>query len=101
MTTEEQLKAIIAAQAMGGRVFYQDNGDGFRSDLKCWCEYHILEILLDPKGLRAAYGEDGKPDDPTYMASGSLIAAHRILDTWLSSNGDAAAAINRAFQLLP
>lgn len=102
MTTEEQLKAIIEAQVKGGYDHYDNNGDGFRSDLKYWCEYNILEILLDPAGLRAAYGQQRLVNRSQYRTQLPWkVAARRILGTWLTSNGNAAATIEKAHSLLP
>lgn len=97
MTTEDKLHAIIEARVKGGydsefwtngmRVISQslyDHADN---------RWHILEILLDPAGLRAAYGETGW--------NNCWQVGHKLLDAWLSSEGDAAKTIDQAYQLLP
>ena len=109
---EEKLRKIIEAQVKGGcndyslvvsQLFEQNPynrlylvgpsiSDGYNM------HWHVLGILLDPKGLKAAYGEE--------MAAGMLTSwtvwkysAHSILDAWLS--GGAEKAINTAYNLLP
>lgn len=118
MTTEEQFKAIIQAQVKGGYEEHEaicglaeDEWAIFLSPPLC-----ILEILLDPAGLKAAYGSlgviaglkkgyDSLPDgedkfiryDTPYWQSN----AQTILKAWLLSEGDAAHTIETAFYLLP
>lgn len=118
MTSEDQLKAIIEAQMKGGCIYFENLmeniapldsvtapyiwfwGDGKQEP------YHPLVILLDPEGLKAAYGE--APQDMTseeYKFTGlrewHRDCGHQILNTWLTSNGDAAKTIETAYNLLP
>lgn len=128
MNNEAMLKAVIEAQVKGGyqngwKVFLDSK---FRLELD-WVileedgeHASILEILLDPSGLRAAYGEkavcesclnriaaqchcgvdegEGFPDVLEFY----IVAARRILDAWLSKpEGDTDAALQTAFDLLP
>lgn len=70
----------------------------------------VIEILLDPEGLKAAYG-DGPATPYKHMEGNhsSYIVptqyeyvADRILNAWLSkSEGNAEAAIKTAIDLLP
>lgn len=125
MTPEQQLKEIIEAQVKGGcksHAWFLQTGYTFviAADGEIeWDNYdeetvgHILAILLDPSGLKAAY--DSKPwhgggffsSDGTldYSVSSdglrSRHAAHQILELWISSEGNATAAIQTAFDLLP
>lgn len=74
---------------------------------------HILEILLDPEGLRAAYGEKADDHqvemvdckDPIIFNLGLTpfwkVTAQHILNAWLSSSGDAEKTISCAYDLLP
>lgn len=73
--------------------------------------HHILEILLDPKGLKAAYlrpeslcdnpkcGNNAFGGSHQHHGYSPDTIAHRILDSWLS--GGAEAAIKTAYDLLP
>jgi hypothetical protein len=120
-TTEQKLAAVIEAQDAGG---FPDNTVLLRSmwlssDKKAvTCSMlhpefiSILEVLLDPDGLRAAY-RDGKSHSEALCIEGGEVglyrlseaphahrmAAHRILDAWLSNGADA--AISTAYDLLP
>ena len=130
MTTEQKLQAIIGAQVRGGyRRFEPDadevlleNGKGFwvndQGGFGQW-ETSIVAFLLDPEGLRAAYGEAPggcvlcwvKTSDPERRwchhcnrmscRDADEWAAFAIIDRLLSSNGDAAATISTAYDLLP
>lgn len=101
MTTEQKLQAIINAQIAGGFIRYMvcltemgagppemnhtgrvDTHTAINQNISC------IEILLDPQGLKAAYGGKEEP-------------AYHILDIWLLSNGDAEKTIDTAYQLLP
>lgn len=120
MTTEQKLRAVIEAQAKGG--FHENDlalKTGFTLDdfyvVPTGFEIaavHVLEILLDPEGLKAAYpGIAGEARMGIVLAAilnkiknGQLVmnadlSAHLILDSWLS--GGATAAIDTAFTLLP
>lgn len=141
MTTEEKLAKCIEAQVKGGfnqhrvlanachpkkqrATWFLDLGDNaFRwEDWDDQERIALLEILLDPQGLRAAYGEgvhnfkSGEcqrcglwipkliedAGDPTeFMETCSEVAAWKILNTWLSSSGDATKTIDTAYDLLP
>ncbi len=141
-TPEQMIVAVIEAQVKGGctkfekyitarwnpdededrescPLFYRINHTGkAMTDVNGFHYDSILEILLDPAGLRAAYGDHG-------VCSGCLnkiakkchceiyggnapdiegidyVVAHRILDTWLSEpDGDAIGAIRTAYFLL-
>lgn len=122
-TPEAKLAAIIKAQGIthawsfeewtldaddSAIVIHQEFGDDKPHDVRCG----ILEILLDPAGLKAAYGEDlaaacehGIPTNPptdykvrTWKANYEVVAT-RILAAWLS--GGSEAAIQTAYDLLP
>lgn len=125
MTNEEMLKAIIEAHVKGDYTRWtserhQYDPDALRMDGQHVSFYaglgtfttHVLEILLDPAGLRAAYGEEQRvirEFDPPYFGCEGIVdeqqfkkAAIRILDAWLSKpEGDAEGAIKTAYQLLP
>ncbi len=129
MTTEEKLKGIIEAQVKGGYDQYDPLIDGRPIAVDLSAKYvigvgklggrsscQLLEILLDPQGLRAAYpdpvisykysreGKTGTVNQIIKRRSGKLQwrdFACRILDTWLSSDGNAAQTIDKAFSLLP
>lgn len=132
MTTEDKLRKIIEAQHRGGSNTWEGAMDDdmlligkshycMREGSICtkdkeehFC--HILEILLDPKGLRAAYPgkccEDCSEGEKLFgscPADGGHPWAverapnvgHEILTEWIASNGDAAATIDTAYDLLP
>ena len=119
MTNEQKLQAVIRAQEQGGCSKFQAPGRlskfGYLVDAPHERGEHVLEILLDPEGLRAAYGETkietGEGKRPfRYNARSKVkggknalmineMIARRILDAWLS--GGAEAAIQTAFDLLP
>ena len=118
LTTEQKLTAIIEAQVNGGCEKFQHCGGGAIQDWGVVIfiddgtpSYEaVLMILLDPQGLRAAYG--GKRLSERIMMGQTLYnahftashrkPAHRILDAWLSKpEGDPVAAIDTAFKLLP
>lgn len=114
MTPKEKIQAVIEAQVKGG---FDENEFAIEQGFKIEGEYcivipgnmlvatHILELLLDPEGLRAVYGEVERIDhgdglrmdifNPPFWRR----AANRILDAWLS--GGAEAAIDTAYSLLP
>lgn len=138
-TTEQNLAAVIAAQVKGGHHKWFDIwdsigkngihhgyllGDGEEFEKVTGVvtytqmpRYHILEVVLDPEGLKAAHcydfsietGDDRKDIllnaiHEHMKRSGKLprpwqMAGHLILDSWLS--GGSEAAINTAFSLLP
>lgn len=114
MTTEQKLQAVIEAQVKGGYDFWEKrlggtklgqdeygpsigrytlSDDGRLQDYE-WA-YGVIEVLLDPEGLRAAYGE-------SYIVTyWEESVPHRVLDTWLSSDGNAEKTIDCAYDLLP
>jgi hypothetical protein len=96
LNTIEQLTRVIEAQVKCGRTLWdvipsqiimitqagvlgKDDGEEYH--------IHILEILLDPEGVRAIWGEK------------SDAVASAITHAWLS--GRAEQAISIAFQMLP
>lgn len=102
-TTEQKLRAIIEAQ---------ENGEHHRWSV--WKDTllmygdpapeNVIACLLDPEGLKAAYG--GTPYGMTaeeYRFTGlrdwPLDCGHRIFSSWYS--GGAEAAIDTAYDLLP
>jgi len=113
MTTEDQLRHIIEAQVKGGCTSFRfvsehyldfdwksrigGTGEPTSPDTVA----HILEILLDPAGLRAAYEMLGIGFHNGRPVLAKIAVAHDILDTWLSSEGDAAKTIQTAYDLLP
>ena len=123
MNPEEMLKAIIVK--MGKFKFlldYDFKVVGGTIGLYPGEYYKVLEILLDPAGLRAAYGDepmfsvktgDSKKDifmnyTAAYLVRKGGLPAHwhsvsvMILLAWLSKpEGDTDAAIKTAFDLLP
>src|SRR3954453_18081528 len=99
MTTEQKLAAVIAAQVKGGFRRFAD------ADCKRICERikphssddgrdALLFVLLDPEGLRAAYGETKMSDNvigrPQFEREGWNSAAINILQAWLSGGAEAA-----------
>ena len=103
MTTEQKLQAIIEAQVMGGYLDKEGMLKMGGGMVDGWRSFNSeFDILLDPAGLRAAYGD---------WAEGSLASELKtpkwkafgmnICQSWLSSNGDVAATIDTAFSLLP
>jgi hypothetical protein len=120
-TPEAMLAAVIEAQVNGGQPLHRflltefDGLDGPFILIKghdietC----HILEVLLDPEGLKAAYGEHlpcsicslyerhpERKDEGHGCISGTWRdVARTILDAWLSGGADA--AIRTAYELLP
>lgn len=95
MTHEEKLKRVIKAQVKGGygEYFYiteYDENDDWEG---LW--EHILNILLDTQGLRAAYGEETAYEtvrnvngDIKIMHDNWRLASHQILDAWHSGEGN-------------
>jgi hypothetical protein len=123
-STEQKLAAIIKAQgeatffipgvdkirevAANGRV--RIHSDGLEDDV------HVLQILLDPEGLKAAYVPSTEkvsrhsrrlgrtvirevPTKPRKREKRIHYVAYAIVNAWLS--GGAEAAINTAYDLLP
>lgn len=133
LSPEQQLAGIISAQVKGGYKRFEFGSDEINFDNKghagFWChnlegegqfESSILAFLLDPAGLKAAYGERGGTIEtgderkdmilnsvrdtmieqrkiPAYWETVSIM----ILLSWNESNGDAAATIQTAYNLLP
>ena len=101
LTTLDKLRAVVTAQVAGGHEHWEHldsptlelygygyvkafsvDGASFRN--------HVLEVLLDPMGLRSAYGgmitSDGKAEDGRIrLRAQAQIAAYRITDAWLST----------------
>lgn len=131
MTTEEKLKAIIQAQVKGGHKTWEeilkkkfdDPSDNyaysFEDDGSLGFMYydmthrwHILEILLDPQGLKAAYEAFTVEDDVKLNRYSARIfmmgfnpywklIGHIVFNEWLNSNGDLQKTIQAAYDLLP
>lgn len=130
--TTNKLRKIIEAQVRGDYRFWSEIAR--YKDMEVIGEAGIVHteithvfdgtpvicILLDPQGLRAAYGSikaiaetgDRKRDIllnavmdhlretrkmPQYWENAAVL----ILNTWLSSDGDAEKTISTAFELLP
>jgi hypothetical protein len=109
LSAEQQLAAIIEAQVKGGYKEYTPTLQFLMEGLKCLGTgkiapkgFHILEILLDPAGLKAAYGDwpEWKEGDELRMCSKTKSVATAILNTWLSTS-DPKATIETAYSLLP
>lgn len=114
LTTEQKLQAIIES-------YHWDNtalAFVFRQKKLLPSPEAIIAMLLDPQGLKAAYGDryvekaayisiNGEMTDVTDINGDAqygpycYVAATCILCKWLSSNGDAGATIDTAFSLLP
>ena len=110
MTTEQKLKAVTDAMNLCNGEFWTMRMEVISDEL--WDEsdnsWHILEILLDTEGLKAAYGERDRcrhcgnlkcTCDFPYIVPTFDVVAHDILDSWIS--GGAEEAINTAYDLLP
>lgn len=95
--------ALLKEDEFPDRLCYHDYDDQM--------EYGSIEILLDPAGLKAAYRHMDETEgcicvSPSYCDKGDRTicgwcASGGILDTWLSTNGDAAKTIDTAYDLLP
>jgi hypothetical protein len=113
-TNEEMLRAIIAAQVKGGYGMYSPylHNDFIISttqhlvahenfEQKDFIPNHILEILLDTEGCKAAYpnpNQDWSGQGSNHMHK----VSHAILSAWHSGFGNNInAAIKTAFDLLP
>lgn len=120
------LAAVIEAQVNGGfdhNAFALRNGSTmecvgpfvlFERDGEPQGSVHLIGLLLDGQGLRAAYGEGKSHSQARSFEHGQAgeyrlieaphanrMAAHRILDAWLSKpEGDVEAAIRTAYGLL-
>ena len=121
MTPEQKLAAIIEAQVKGGfdkfdpflghRIFALNEGNYVRSGTSIvtggYSSAHILEILIDPWGLRAAYGTSERfYSYDGIHATGETLAywvwmGRTIARTWLETDGDAESTIDKAFSFLP
>lgn len=119
MTPESMLQAIIERQCAGGHERYiwftRNVHDGkwkIAGDAILILgepEYGVIEILLDPSGIRAIYGSKVQ-NFFTYMKNSILtdhsvpkiysFVAHRILDTWLETSSPEK-TIETAYSLLP
>lgn len=127
-TPEQMLARVIEAQVAGGCEDMQELLDDYElierrmwSGKKWGKSFGVIEILLDPEGLRAAYSgirtliETGDEQKDLILnavsdelkARGRLPeywewAAQIILLAWLSTpEGNPTAAIKTAFDLLP
>ena len=116
MTIEQMLKAIIEAQVRGGYVRWDllsglpideyKEAIQFRpSPVEPLERYSILEILLTPEGLKAAYGtsEEFYRASPVHGHIGESLerwhwVARGINEAWLS--GGAEKAIKMAYERL-
>lgn len=104
LTTEEKLAAIIEAHMRGGYNYWEAyrNNIVVNHSAKSMTGT-ILNVLLDPEGLKAAYGERPTLNDVSIAGKVTNkecdVCAFLILDSWLS--GGAEAAINTAYSLLP
>ncbi len=131
VTKEQMLKAVIDAQGNGGLTKWNRKLYGgqfiLSNYLLVMCskiekekaeadpnlrQMHILEILLDPEGLRAAYGDSITEEQSSLIKGGTIfnigvtyfwkIVAQMITDSWLSKpQGDTEGAIQTAYDLLP
>ena len=122
ITTEQKLKAVIDAQVKGGmfrwggwtegcHISSERNKEGIivKDGYKGECYCFILAILLDPEGLRAAYGREPRVEQNTKEKTDRALihwimpcwefAARKILREWLYDGAEA--AINTAYDLLP
>jgi hypothetical protein len=126
LTAEQKLTQIIEAQAKGGCDIFQISkplevdGDGVYCLGHGDVATHILEILLDREGLRAAYGRGlackncaavvkwdiklaCQRDDCWHPKAGYITrdwaVAHMILLAWLADGAEE--AIDTAHSLLP
>lgn len=127
-SAEEKLTRVLDAQIAGGFRGYErllsirgtlrvaDRLVYFRATaangiVADYCR-SLLDLLLDPQGLRAAYDSDSSTgggvrslqqggDGGTGGVLRSRVAARAILDAWLASDGNPAAAISTACGLLP
>ncbi len=136
LTAQEMLTEIINAQVKGGYSEWKERLEdhchcgyqlqlekhpGDRRSLKGSYEddewrYGIIEILLDPEGLKAAYGSElackncGNPGRWTCankdcwhpnagVTSRGWAVAHMILLAWLAEGAEE--AIRTAYELLP
>ncbi len=116
LSTEAKLAAIIEAQVKGGftkfdpflghRHFTLNEGSYVRSGssiITGGCSSaHILEILLDPAGLRAIWSAKDDYWSGNVWQTEWEAVGHNVLDAWFSiPEGDAVAAIDTAYNLLP
>jgi len=105
MTTAQKLQAIIRAQVKGGYDLYDVFDDGreiFVEETRYVKSYsrlfpgagssvYILEGLLDPAGLKAAYGEEKnryEPFDPVKDPSTGIITNALPGDTFVVDLGE-------------
>lgn len=97
LSIEDQLKAIIEAQVNGGcRKFKRT----FNSQRPRVTRINYLEILLDPAGLQAAYGDEWiELKGRGYTMKVWEYNAEQILRAWLHEGLES--AIETAFSLLP
>ena len=119
LTSEAMLQAVIERQCAGGYRGWEFIGDPqFDVDtgrVQCLSEYYnSLEILLDPAGLKAAYGENlpchicelykqnpDRTDEGHGCISGTWRdVARSILHPWLETSSPEE-TIKTAFSLLP
>ena len=99
MTTEEKLKAFIKASQTPILGDWTWQGEHIETNYHC---IGLLDLLLDPEGLREAYGEKTPKDYGVKHHGFSeywLEVSHRILDSWLFVGPEK--AIDTAYDLLP
>jgi len=116
-TNEELLRRVIAAQRDGGCDKFERAAKS-----KNWIEdeginnnyvtdgisiiAHVLEILLDTQGARAAYGDEGKIGRSVYTGKGNYpfweAVSKMILESWHCGEGNNVhAALLTAVSFLP
>lgn len=124
-TNEELLRQVIEAQVKGGygrnkwgrELRISSGGSLSISRNLTSLEGHILEILLDTDGCKAAYGEgiycwncwrkkeECGPEHCIggfYLCSAWQIACHKILASWYDGSGNNVhAALTTAVSFLP
>lgn len=86
-TTAQKLAAVIAAQVKGGcqswggmsaiTLLVSEGGAIRDKDTKL--HGHVLEILLDPAGLRAAYGSEMVPYGVSFHDPGKKFADNSVI----------------------
>ncbi len=105
--TTKKLARIIEAQVAGGckkYINFTRNSSWLSDDQQGYTHsslhpewVSILDILLDPQGLRAGYPDNHQVAGPHPAEEIGV----KIFQTWFRSFGDAVGAIETAFSLLP
>jgi len=112
MKPEEQLKAILKAQGDSyGYLSYFDNGTmqltadylSYKDDDGVWsASTHVLAVLLDTEGCKAAYGEEKIEEATDVYVSKYQWNSVQIIESWHSEEGNNwRKAIKTAYKLLP